>query len=119
MQRAQCNVTNIKRFFGGKSAGPYLFSLETTCSHAKVHTRFFAPHLGILEDPATGSAAGPLVGYLLKHRVLGEEFEIVNEQGVEMGRPSEILMRGAIEQGKYLIQIGGQCAYAGRGEFEL
>jgi trans-2,3-dihydro-3-hydroxyanthranilate isomerase len=119
MQRAQCNVTNIKSFFGGKSAGPYLFSLETTRSHAKVHTRFFAPHLGILEDPATGSAAGPLVGYLLKHSVFGEEFEIVNEQGIEMGRPSEILMRGATRQGKYLIQIGGQCAYVGRGEFEI
>ena len=119
MQRAQGNVANMKRFFGKDLIGPYLFCLETMDSSAKVHTRFFAPHLGILEDPATGSAAGPLVGYLLKHRIFGNEFEVVNEQGVEMGRRSSIMMRGNFQSGKYSIQIGGKCAYVGRGEFEI
>jgi len=119
MQRAQGNVTNMKRFFGKDLIGPYLFCLETMDSRAKVHTRFFAPHLGILEDPATGSAAGPLVGYLLKHRIFGNEFEVVNEQGVEMGRRSSVMMRGNFQSGKYSIQIGGKCAYVGRGEFEI
>lgn len=119
MQHAQGNVTNMKKFFGKDLIGPYLFCLETTDSCAKVHTRFFAPHLGILEDPATGSAAGPLVGYLLKHEVFGNEFEIVNEQGVEMGRRSSIMMRGNFRSGKYSIEIGGKCTHVGKGEFEV
>jgi len=119
MYRAQGNVTNMKKFFGKDLVGPYLFCLETTDPHVKVHTRFFAPHLGILEDPATGSAAGPLVGYLLKYGVFGKDFAIVNEQGVEMGRRSSIMMRGNFQGGKYSIQIGGKCAYVGKGEFEI
>jgi len=119
MQRAQGNVGNLRKFFDKTLIGPYLFSLETVNPGAKVHTRFFAPHIGILEDPATGSAAGPLTAYLLKHNVFGNEFEIVNEQGIEMGRPSKILMRGRKKDNKYTVQIGGKCAYAGRGEFEI
>jgi trans-2,3-dihydro-3-hydroxyanthranilate isomerase len=119
VQRAQGNIMEMKDFFKEDLIGPYLFSLETTAPSAKIHTRFFAPHLGILEDPATGSAAGPLVGYLLKHKVFGEEFEVVNEQGVEMGRRSSIMMRGSRQGTEYVIQIGGKCAYVGRGEFEI
>jgi trans-2,3-dihydro-3-hydroxyanthranilate isomerase len=119
MQRAQGNVMKMKDFFKEDLIGPYLFSLETTEPSAKIHTRFFAPHLGILEDPATGSAAGPLVGYLLKHKVFGDAFEVVNEQGVEMGRRSIIVMRGSRHGGDYTIEIGGKCAYVGRGVFEI
>jgi trans-2,3-dihydro-3-hydroxyanthranilate isomerase len=119
VQCAQCNVSKMKEFFGSRLVGPYIFSLETTNPDTEVHARFFAPHLGILEDPATGSAAGPLTGYLLKHRVFGGEFEIANEQGVEMGRPSKILMRGTVKDDKYHIQIGGNCVYVGKAEFEI
>jgi trans-2,3-dihydro-3-hydroxyanthranilate isomerase len=119
MQRARGNATNLNRYLSKNIVGPYLFSLETTRPDVAVHTRFFAPHLGILEDPATGSAAGPLTGYLLKHNVIGERFEIENEQGVEMGRRSRILMRGALEEGKYKVEIGGTCAYVGKAEFEI
>lgn len=119
MARARGNATRMAEYLPVNILGPYLFSRQTTRPSAAVHTRFFAPHLGILEDPATGSAAGPLVGYLLKHRVFGERFEIENEQGVEMGRRSRILMRGAIEDGTYTVRIGGTCAFVGRGEFEV
>lgn len=119
IQKAEGNATNMKKFFGPDLVGPYLFCLETTEPDIQVHTRFFAPHLGILEDPATGSAAGPLVGYLLKHGLFGDRFDILAEQGVEMGRRSLIMMRGALEGGKYSIQIGGRCAYVGSGEFKI
>jgi trans-2,3-dihydro-3-hydroxyanthranilate isomerase len=119
VQRAQGNVTKMKDFFKGDLIGPYLFSLQTTEPGTQVHTRFFAPHLGILEDPATGSAAGPLVGYLLKHKVFGDRLEAVNEQGVEMGRRSIIMMRGSRTGSDYVIEIGGHCAYVGRAEFEI
>lgn len=119
VQRAQGNVTNMKDFFKGDLIGPYLFSLQTTDLSAQIHSRFFAPHLGILEDPATGSAAGPLVGYLLKHKVFGDRFEVVNEQGVEMGRRSIIMMRGSRTGSDYTVEIGGHCAYVGKAEFEI
>jgi len=116
-RRAEGNVHLLKHFFGQRNAGPYLFTFETTRSDAKVHTRFFAPHLGIMEDPATGSAAGPLTAYLLKHNVFGDRFDILNEQGVEMNRPSMIRMKGEKNDSGYVIKIGGRCVYVGIGEF--
>ncbi|UCG93295.1 MAG: PhzF family phenazine biosynthesis protein [candidate division WOR-3 bacterium] len=120
IQHASGNVNNLKKFFKErKSGGPYLFSLETTRPNVQVHSRFFAPHIGIIEDPATGSAAGPLTAYLLKHNIFGESFEIANEQGIEMGRPSMIFMKGDKRGNTYTVKIGGKSAYVGRGEFEI
>ena len=120
IQKANGNVNCLLKFFDGQAAlAPYLFSLETVNAEASVHTRFFGAHIGILEDPATGSAAGPLTAYLLKHDVFGSSFEIQNEQGLEMGRPSMILMKGGLHRDVYDIRIGGQCAFVGRGEFKL
>ncbi len=120
IQRAEGNVSTVKKFFEKENpGGPYLFTRETMSPDAQVHTRFFAPHLGVFEDPATGSAAGPLTAYLLKHNVFGKSFEIANEQGIEMGRPSKILMIGELRGKKYSVKIGGKCAYVGKGEFEI
>jgi len=120
IQKAVGNANNLHDFFlDKKSMAPYLFTFETVDSNAKVHTRFFAPHLGIIEDPATGSAAGPLTGYLLKYGIFSNEFEIQNEQGIEINRPSRILMRGKVSGGCYGIEIGGTCHYMGRSTFIL
>ncbi len=120
MQKAVCNVNKLEYFFANKRfLGPYLFTFETINPESKVHTRFFAPLLGIIEDPATGSAAGPLTGYFLKYNVFGTKFEIQNEQGYEMGRPSHILMRGDTIDGRYLVKVGGTCHYVGRSVFVL
>src|SRR5207302_8867311 len=53
-------------------------------------TRMFAPGGGVPEDPATGSAAGPLALHLARHGriAFGDQIEIV--QGVEIGRPSKL-----------------------------
>ena len=83
-------------------------------------TRMFGPALGIAEDPATGSAAGPLAYHLVRHgRIgLGDEIEIV--QGVEIGRPSTLYARvdgtaDAVER----IEVGGSAVVVARGEFRL
>jgi len=116
--RAVGNMNGIADFFHDKSSlAPYLFTFETVDSTSKIHTRLFAPHLGIIEDPATGSGAGPLTGYLLKYGVFGDRFEIQNEQGLEMNRPSRILMKGSIIEGEYRIEIGGACCLVGRSVF--
>ena len=120
MHKAKANVDKIIHFFAKhQSIAPYLFTFETEDPNSKVHTRMFAPHFGIPEDPATGSAAGPLVAYLLKYDVFGSRFEIQNEQGLEMGRPSKIKMRGCITDGKYEIEIGGHCHFIGHATFHI
>ncbi|MFC1884800.1 PhzF family phenazine biosynthesis protein [Thermodesulfobacteriota bacterium] len=120
IKRAVGNMNRIADFFKNrKSMAPYLFTLETENPQSKIHTRFFAPHLGIIEDPATGSAAGPLAGYLLKYNVFGNRFEVQNEQGIEIRRPSQILMRGSNVDGKYKIEIGGTCYFLGYSTFNL
>ena len=83
-------------------------------------TRMFAPGAGVPEDPATGSAAGPLAVHLVRHgRVQpGEEIEIT--QGVEIDRPSRLYARvegtpDAIAR----VDVGGSAVIVARGEFSL
>ena len=70
--------------------GCYLFCLDPLDSRAPARARFFGPNVGIAEDPATGSAAGPLAAYLVTNRLASEERPVIIEQGQAMGRPSRI-----------------------------
>lgn len=71
--------------------GCFLFTLATGSTDVFARARMFAPGAGITEDPATGSAAGPLGAYLAAHGVLpGDRTSFIVEQGIEMGRPSRI-----------------------------
>ena len=72
------------------------------------------------EDPATGSAAGPLACHLCRHGVVPWGTEIEIEQGVEIGRPSRLYARaegsaGGIER----VEVGGRAIVVARGEFRL
>ena len=73
--------------------GCYVFSLDPLDPDAPVHARFFGPNVGIAEDPATGSAAGPLAAYLVEHKLATERRPVRIEQGHAMGRPSRIEVR--------------------------
>jgi trans-2,3-dihydro-3-hydroxyanthranilate isomerase len=81
-------------------------------------TRMFAPNHGVVEDPATGSAAGPLAVHLARHgrTAFGEEIEI--SQGVEIGRPSTLFAR-ADGAGDRIdrVEVGGSAVLVARGEF--
>ena len=83
-------------------------------------TRMFAPTSGVPEDPATGSAAGPLAMHLARHGriAFGDEIEI--SQGDEVGRPSKLFARvtGTPEQTE-TIEVGGSAVIVARGEFRL
>jgi trans-2,3-dihydro-3-hydroxyanthranilate isomerase len=83
-------------------------------------TRMFAPGLGVTEDPATGSAAGPLALHLARHRriAFGEEIEI--HQGEEVGRPSTLFARveGSRDEVER-VEVGGSAVVVARGEFQL
>ncbi len=83
-------------------------------------TRMFAPSSGVAEDPATGSAAGPLACHLCRHGLVEWGTEIVISQGVELGRPSTLYARaegdyGSIER----VEVGGRAVVVARGEFRL
>jgi len=67
----------------------HVFSADAANSMT-YHARNFCPHIGIPEDPATGSAAGAFIGYLAAHKLL-EGDSIVILQGAQMGRPSKII----------------------------
>ena len=56
-------------------------------------TRMFAPADGVPEDPATGSAAGPLACHLCRHGLVPFGEEVVISQGAEIGRPSTLHAR--------------------------
>jgi trans-2,3-dihydro-3-hydroxyanthranilate isomerase len=83
-------------------------------------TRMFAPAGGVAEDPATGSAAGPLAAHLARHGRIefGEEIEI--SQGAEVGRPSTLYARaeGSAEQLER-VEVGGSAVVVARGEFRF
>jgi trans-2,3-dihydro-3-hydroxyanthranilate isomerase len=83
-------------------------------------TRMFAPGGGVPEDPATGSAAGPLAVHLARHGRIGFGDEIEISQGAEIGRPSTLHARvdgssDAIER----VEVGGSAVVVARGEFRI
>jgi trans-2,3-dihydro-3-hydroxyanthranilate isomerase len=80
----------------------------------------FAPAIGVAEDPATGSAAGPLALHLARHGAIAYGQEIEISQGAEIGRPSRLYARveGSAEQIER-IEVGGAAVIVARGEFDL
>jgi trans-2,3-dihydro-3-hydroxyanthranilate isomerase len=98
--------------------GVYLFTTATTLPGADLHTRMFATDAGVTEDPATGSAAAPMGAYAARHGLLAEGAEgLTIEQGVEIGRPSEIHVRvERDERGLRRLAIGGEVVVVGEGE---
>jgi trans-2,3-dihydro-3-hydroxyanthranilate isomerase len=89
-------------------------------SGSRWKTRMFAPSSGVAEDPATGSAAGPLALHLARHGRIdfGDEIEI--SQGAEVGRPSKLFARadGTAEKVER-VEVGGSAVVVARGEFRL
>ena len=88
----------------------YVFSLGAIADDAVIHVRSFAPFIGIPEDPATGSAGGALGAYLVRQRIIPDEFfkKIHIKQGFEMGRPSSIKVEIEEYEGQIKsVQVGG------------
>jgi trans-2,3-dihydro-3-hydroxyanthranilate isomerase len=83
-------------------------------------TRMFSPSGGFMEDPATGSAAGPLAVHLARHGRIAFGGEIEIWQGAEVGRPSTLYARadGSAEQLER-VEVGGSAVIVARGEFRL
>ncbi|HLX05439.1 MAG TPA: PhzF family phenazine biosynthesis protein [Candidatus Binatus sp.] len=81
-------------------------------------SRMFAPHDGVAEDPATGGASAPFGAYAATYGLIkpAPKTSFLIQQGVEMGRPSEIRVEVARkDSGALAIRIGGRCAIVGEG----
>ena len=102
----------------------FTFTAETEELESTVHSRMFAPAMGISEDPATGAASGPLGAYLVEHGVIPSNEEgkyfIRSEQGFEIGRPSYIDISIQKNGNDYKeVKIGGNCVIMGSGQIYI
>ena len=103
-------IMDVCRRFGAN--GIMVFTTVTVEPSSTVHTRMFAPSIGILEDPATGSASGALGAYLVQNGVVEvtPTTEIIAEQGYAIDRPSRIFVQ--VDSDDDIIQsvkVGGEC----------
>ena len=121
VDNAASNFEAIDTFFRAArvdASGVFLFSHERGGDKATVYSRMFAPGVGIAEDPATGSASGPLGCYLVRHKVVApaKAGAILNLQGVKMGRPSHVHVSIGVEKGGITsVRVGGEAVLAGEG----
>lgn len=95
-------------------------SCFTLSAPGQVTTRVFCPGLGVVEDPATGSAAGPLVLHLARHGLVEYGQAVTINQGAEVGRPSTLYARveGNAETTDRVV-VGGCAVVVARGEYRL
>jgi trans-2,3-dihydro-3-hydroxyanthranilate isomerase len=94
-------------------AGIFFFCVTGSGTYA----RMFAPMSGIAEDPATGSATGPLFAYLIEHGVLERQAtSYVALQGVKMGRRSVLHVNVMESNGDFAYEVGGRAIHVGSGE---
>jgi len=117
------NPTAITEFCARHGAnGIMVFTTVTVDEFSTVHTRMFASPIGILEDPATGSASGALGAYLVQNGVVEVAIttEIIAEQGYEVDRPSRIIIQ--VESDDDVIQevkVGGEVVMVIEGTISL
>jgi trans-2,3-dihydro-3-hydroxyanthranilate isomerase len=99
----------------------YLFTLEGAADGVTAYSRMFGAGLGISEDPATGSAAGPLGAYLVHHGLktgrAAADMRVL--QGVHMGRRSEMQVSIDASEAKMIVRVGGTAVLAGEGTLYL
>ena len=114
-------VAAVKPDLAALAEHPAMLGVNVSAgSGARWKTRMFAPSGGVPEDPATGSAAGPLAVHLARHsRIeLGQEIEI--SQGAEIGRPSTLYARAdGSPENIERVEVGGSAVTVARGEFVL
>ena len=92
-------------------------SVDPECA---LSVRVFVDDSGYYEDPATGSAAGNLAGYLVEHSVFGSgPLKVVESQGDQMGRPSRLHLEAWREAGAIRIRVGGGVVPVASGDWLL
>ncbi len=94
----------------------FLFTTDTVSKDAQIHARMFAPAMGVAEDPATGSAASALAGFLHAQEPRDGSRRWLIEQGFEMGRPSLIELEADVTDGRITaVRVGGSSVLISEG----
>ncbi len=102
--------------------GISIFCIGALDASARVHVRSFAPAVGVMEDPVTGSSNGCIAAMIAKHQLLpatAGEITYVAEQGIEMGQPGRVYARVSNLPHPPTIHIGGHAVTVLRGELLL
>jgi trans-2,3-dihydro-3-hydroxyanthranilate isomerase len=102
-------------------AGTFLYCRQTRHTTSSFHARLFAPHMGIPEDPATGSAAAAFAGVVQRFDSPpdGHHKRLI-EQGYEMGRPSLIALTMEVDRARLAaVRIGGHAVRVAEGRIEV
>ncbi|HYG59757.1 MAG TPA: PhzF family phenazine biosynthesis protein [Symbiobacteriaceae bacterium] len=119
VQRARPDLPRLRDLLGRAGLCTLVFAMGGVESGSDVHCRVFGPFDIVPEDPATGSANGPLGEYLVRHG-LSPGPVVQSEQGFAIGRPSLLTVtverRDGVTQAVY---VSGAVRLVGRGEFEL
>lgn len=107
VDRAWLDSAGMHVFREGQPEPICVFVFAPTATGA--YSRMFAPEFGIVEDPATGSATGPLAAYMLQHNLVAsaDGTRFYSEQGVKMGRRSILYVQLHGERGVNGIEVGG------------
>lgn len=117
VDRAELDVSAVREQVGWSDVnGVYCFAQTDDGAYS----RMFAPMSGIVEDPATGSATGPLYAYLSRCGALPHKERFVTDQGVAMGRPSVLHVRIRWNGDEpESIEVGGTAVFIGEGTLRV
>ncbi len=105
--------------------GLFFFAFDESSGRTRLRARMFAPGAGVPEDPATGSAAGPVGVYLALHGALpggvaDGRGRFTIDQGVEMARPSELEVTVLLDGGRPSgVRVEGDAVLMMRGEIDV
>jgi trans-2,3-dihydro-3-hydroxyanthranilate isomerase len=120
VSRARPDMTRWPDAFGPSDPpGAFLFCREVADPAHAFHARMFAPAMGIVEDPATGSAVAAFAGLLAASGLGDGRHDIAIEQGYEMGRPSLINLALTVRGGAFeSASVGGDAVIVSEGTIE-
>jgi len=119
------NFSSMNQFLANRNLiGLCVFTTETVDRTSHIHSRFFAPPVGINEDPVTGSTNGPLGAYLAefgKMKLEGDRVTFVGEQGDVIGRRGRVTIEIGLNREKKVksVFIGGTAVTVLKGEMHL
>jgi trans-2,3-dihydro-3-hydroxyanthranilate isomerase len=115
VDRASLELAGVRALHGGRASADCVFVFTPTPYGA--YSRMFAPEHGVVEDPATGSATGPLASYMMRHGLAAahDGARFVSEQGTRMGRRSLLHVRILGEGGRDGIEVGGNVVAVAAG----
>jgi trans-2,3-dihydro-3-hydroxyanthranilate isomerase len=119
VDQARLDTVVFEQIVKDRSTPTSVFVFAATDTGA--YSRMFASELGVAEDPATGSATGPLALFMMKYGLAqsGDGTRLVSEQGTKMGRQSFLHVHVHGERGADGIEVGGHVAALAKGTMRI